>query len=553
MALLVYEFRLLQTNHLNRPTREFPWRVGCAIVVWALVDVMVTLPVSRAWNDPLTASERMGRTIYHQGRTDTGDEVRVSLAGSEGSLSATLFRCVQCHGVWGQGTEEGGLRVPPLVPSFLMNQHASLQTGQSREAYTNQTLIRAITQGIDASGVPLHSGMPRYRFTEQQAKAVVAYLKKIGTEEDSDPGVSAQSITVGAALPMSGPLAGIGQDAQAVMEGYFRELNERGGVYGRQIRLVVEDTRSNPSELEAATARLIGTEQVFALVGSFEFGKVAETLSLIESTQVPLIGPLALSPQLSDLPNLYIFYTLPGFDVQYKVLFDVLVSHIRPAGGVARPRVAIIQPKRTAILQTVLTSSRRRTVDIVVEYEYVRGSFDRVTVGEQLHQQSIDAVVFIGDGEDFVALGQELDHRHLSPMVLASAGMVGHRALDVPPSVRTKVRLAVTLQPPTEQDRDQLEALAGRDELYNLGFARMARGAASMLSDALMKIGRRVNRSLLLEEFERYRNVDIGEDFQLTYGPHRRIGSSRVRIFRITPEAPHFIPVTDWVVPQDFQ
>lgn len=540
-----------QTNHLETPSTQFPWRVGCVIAVVMLVEVIVTQPISTAWDDPLTLSERMGRTIYHQGRTDSGEDIQVSLSGSDGRLSATLFRCVQCHGVWGQGTEEGGLHVPPLTLSFLMREHASLQIGQSREAYTDQTLIRAITQGIDASGVPLHSGMPRYRFTEQQTKAVVAYLKKIGTEEDSDSGVSAQSITVGAALPMSGPLAGIGQDAQAVMEGYFRELNKRGGVYGRQIRLVVEDMKSNPSQLEAATARLIRTEQVFALVGSFEFGKADETLSLIERTQVPLIGPLALSPQPSDPPNPYIFYTLPGFDIQYKVLLDFLASHARSVEAGSRPRVAIIQAKKMAIVQTVLTSSRRKTMDIVVEYEYARGSFDRVAVGDRLQQQAIDAVVFIGDGEDFVALGQELDHRHLSPMVLASAGMVGHRALDVPPSVRTGVRLAATLPPPTEQDRDQLEALAGRQELYNLGFARMARGSAFMLGDALMKIGRRVNRNLLLEELERYRDVDIGEDFNLTYGPNKRIGSSRARIFRVTPETPHFIPVTDWVVPED--
>ncbi len=522
---------------------------GVVLVLAMFVDVVGIPAGSFAWDDPLTPVERLGRTIYHQGRLDTGEELRVSLADSDGSLSATLFRCVQCHGVWGQGTEEGGLRVPPLTPSFLTRAHASLQTGQPRGAYTDKTLVRAITQGIDASGVPLHSGMPRYRFNEQQADAVVSYLKRIGTEEDSDPGVTADTITVGAALPLSGALAGIGQDAQSVMEGYFRGLNEHGGVYGRHIRLIVEDAGNNPAQLEAATTRLIKTGQVFALVGSFEFGEAASTLSLLERAQVPLVGPLALSPQPSDPPNPYVFYTLPGFDIQYRVLLDFLVSHARSTVGVARPRLAVIRPKNTAFLNRVLTPSRRKAMDIVVEHEYVRGSFDRVAVGEQLQKRSIDAVVFIGDGEDFLAIGQELDRRHLSPMLLASAGMVGHRAVAIPPRVLTKVWLAVALQPPTEQDRDQLEKLAGQHPLYNLGFARMARGAASMLGDALMKIGRRVNRSLLIEEFERYRDVDTGAGFALTYGPQQRIGSPRARIFRVTPESPYFIPVTDWIAP----
>lgn len=506
-----------------------------------------------AWQDPLTPSERLGRTIYHQGRADAGEELQVSLSGSDGSLSATLFRCVQCHGVWGQGTEEGGLRVPPLTPAFLNRPHASVQTGQSREAYTDQALIRAITQGVDASGVPLHSGMPRYRFNEQQAKAVVAYIKKIGTDDDSDQGVTTKTITVGAALPLSGALAGIGRDAQSVMEGYFRGLNERGGIYGRDIRLIVEDTKSNPSQLEAATSHLMKTEQVFALVGSFEFGEAAGTLNLIEHAQVPLIGPLALSPQPSNPPNPYVFYTLAGFDIQYRVLLDYLVSHARSTMGAARPRVAVIRPKHTTILNTVLTPSRRKTMDIVVDHEYGRGSFDRVAVGEQLHKRVIDAVVFIGDGEDFLAIAQELDRRHLSPMVLASAGMVGHRALEAPSSVLVKIFLAAAIQPPTEQDRDQLQKLAGQQQMYNLGFARMAQTAAAMLGDALMKIGRRVNRSLLIEEFERYRGVDPGGGVTLSYGPQKRIGSPRARIFRVTSDAPPFVPITDWLVPQDSQ
>lgn len=525
-------------------------------VFFTIAMVLVSNTVANSienpqWQDPLTPSERIGRTIYHQGRTDAGEELQVSLAGSNSSLSATLFRCVQCHGVWGQGTEEGGLRVPPLTSAFVFRQHTSLQTGQSREAYTDQTLIRAITQGVDASGAPLHSGMPRYRFNEEQAKAVVAYLKKIGSEEDSDPGVTATTITVGVALPLSGPLAEIGQDARAVMEGVFRRLNERGGVYGRQIHLIVEDAGNSASQLEAATAWLIKTQQIFALVGSFEFGESASTLGMIEHAQVPLIGPLALSPQPTDSPNPYVFYTLPGFDVQYRALLDFAVGHAHSSLNVTRPRIAIIRPKSARFINTVLSPSRRKMIDIPFDYEYTRGSFDRVAFRALLQKRSFDAALFAGDGEDFLAMSQELERQHLSPLLLAAAGMVGHRILAIPPSLRSNVFLAAAMQPPTEQDRDYLQVLAGPHQLRNLGYARMAQAAAFMLSDALMKVGRRVNRSLLVEEFERYREVDTGAGLMLSYGPQKRVGSSRARIFRVTSESPHFIPITDWIIPQD--
>ena len=523
----------------------------------ALVTIMLFLwgaipePMeSFAWDDPLTPSERLGRTIYHQGRTETGEELRVSLAGSDGSLSASLFRCVQCHGVWGQGTEEGGLRVPPVIPSFLARPHASPQTGQSREAYTDQTLIRAITQGVDASGVPLHSGMPRYRFSEQQAKAVVAYLKKIGTDDDTDPGVTATTIAVGATLPLSGSLASIGRDAQALLESYFRNVNERGGIYGRRIRLVVVDTGKDASQA-AATEWLIKTEQVFALVGSFESGDTSKTHRILERELVPLVGPLALSPQPSDPPNPYVFYTLPGFDIQYRVLLDFFTSQPRSSTDQARSRVAIIQPKKTTVLSSILTPPKRNTLNIVVEHEYGRGAVDGDRLVQRLKQEHVDTVVFVGDGEDFLGLTQELDRQHLLPMLLVPAGMVGQKVLSIPPRLRSKVVLAAAIDPPTEQDLEELQKLAGQHQVQNFGFSRMAQAAASAFIESLMQVGRHVTRSLLIEKLERFREQETGSGFLLTYGPQRRIGSVRIRLFHVAPDSLSFIPASEWLVPQN--
>lgn len=505
---------------------------------------------SPAWQDPLTPVERLGRTIYHKGRTDAGEELRVSLAGSDGSLSATLFRCVQCHGVGGQGTQEGGLRVPPLTPPFLTRPHVSLQTGQPRGAYTDQTLARAITQGVDTTGESLHSGMPRYHLTDHQAAALVAYLKKIGTDDDADPGVAATTIAVGATLPLSGSLASIGRDAQAVLEGYFRNVNERGGIYGRRIRLVVADTGKDASQA-AATEWLVKTEQVFALVGSFESGDTSKTHGLLEHEQVPLIGPLALSPQPSDPPNPYVFYTLPGFDIQYRVLLDFLMSQPRLATDQARPRVAIIQPKKTTVLNSILTPTKRNTLNIVVEQEYGRGAVAGDGLVQRLKRDHVDAVVFVGDGEDFLRLAQKLDQQYLSPMLLAPAGMVGQKVLFIPSQLRSKVVLAAAIDPPTEQDLVELQKLAGQHPLQNFGFSRMAKVAASAFIESLMQVGRHVTRSLVIEKLERFREQDTGSGFLLTYGSQRRIGSVRIRLFHVAPDSLGYIPVSEWLVPQD--
>ena len=523
-----------------------------ALLILSLFVNEIMLPTaSCAWDDSLSPDERMGRFIYYQGTVPSGEGLHVSLSGNNGSFSATLFRCVQCHGISGQGTEEGGLRVPPLTTAFLRQSHESRQTGKFRAAYTDETLARAITQGVDAEGEPLHSGMPRYHLTDHQAAAVIAYLKKIGTDDDTDPGVTTTTITVGAALPLSGPLASIGQDAQSVLDGYLRNVNERGGIYGRQIRLVVEDYGQEISQ-EAATERLIKTKQVFALVGSFESGDTSKMHSLLERTQVPSIGPLALSPQPSDPPNPYVFYMLPGFDIQYRVLLDFLISQSRSLTRQARPRVAIVQPKKTTVLSPVFTQTRRKAIEFVGEHEYERGALAGAGIVQRLKQEQVDGIIFVGDGDDFLVLAKALDRQHLSPMLLAPAGMVGQKAFSAPPRLNSKVVLATAIDPPTEQNLDELQKLAGKRQLHNLGFSRMAQGAASMLTEALMQVGRHVSRNSLVEKIERFREQETGVGFSLTYGPQRRIGNVRVRLFYVAPDSSSFVPLTEWMVPQDY-
>jgi hypothetical protein len=70
-----------------------------------------------------------------------------------------------------------------------------------------------------------------------------------------------------------------------------------------------------------------------------------------------------------------------------------------------------------------------------------------------------------------------------------------------------------------------------------------------LTSDAIM--GRHVSRNSLVEKIERFREQETGAGFSLTYGLQRRIGSVRVRLFRVAPDSSKFIPATEWMVPRD--
>ena len=157
--------------------------------------------LAQTWTDPLTPQERQGHAIYH--KIGTSNDITAQLADSAITLPTSTIRCVNCHGAHGQGTDEGGLRIPPLLWSSLTSPRTSALTGKSRVPYDDRSLARAIVAGQDASGHLLHTGMPRFQMSTEQLAALIAYVKQLGGENDREPGVSATSLAIGTALPLT--------------------------------------------------------------------------------------------------------------------------------------------------------------------------------------------------------------------------------------------------------------------------------------------------------------------------------------------------------------
>ena len=80
-------------------------------------------------------------------------------------------------------------------------------------------------------------------------------------------GVSKTEITLGSIQDLSGPLAGFGKQIRFGMNLRVSELNEQGGVNGRKIKLIVEDSGYDPKRAVLAAQKLVNQDKIFAMVG----------------------------------------------------------------------------------------------------------------------------------------------------------------------------------------------------------------------------------------------------------------------------------------------
>jgi branched-chain amino acid transport system substrate-binding protein len=80
-------------------------------------------------------------------------------------------------------------------------------------------------------------------------------------------GVSPTEITLGSIQDLSGPIAGFGKQARLGMILAVDEINEQGGIHGRKIKLIVEDSAYDPKKAVLAAQKLVNQDKIFLMAG----------------------------------------------------------------------------------------------------------------------------------------------------------------------------------------------------------------------------------------------------------------------------------------------
>src|SRR6202140_1748276 len=126
-------------------------------------------------------------------------------------------------------------------------------------------------------------------------------------------GVSSDSILFGQAAALEGPSSALGQGMRQGILAAFAEINARGGVHGRQLKLVSRDDGYDPDRSVAQTTKLIEEDRVFALIGAVGTPTAVATVPITVARNVPFIGPFTgaeflRAPDLRNVVNIRASY-----------------------------------------------------------------------------------------------------------------------------------------------------------------------------------------------------------------------------------------------------
>jgi branched-chain amino acid transport system substrate-binding protein len=96
--------------------------------------------------------------------------------------------------------------------------------------------------------------------------AGVLAMAGVAAAQKETRGVTPTEIVLGMHTDLSGPAATYGVSSSNAVKMRFDELNEKGGLHGRKIKLVVEDTQYQVPRAVQAGTKLINRDKIFAMV-----------------------------------------------------------------------------------------------------------------------------------------------------------------------------------------------------------------------------------------------------------------------------------------------
>jgi branched-chain amino acid transport system substrate-binding protein len=206
-------------------------------------------------------------------------------------------------------------------------------------------------------------------------------------------GVSDSEILIGSSSALGGHASFLGTQTIHGSLAYINDVNEKGGVHGRKIRLISYDDQYDPPKTVANTQKLISQDKVFILFDYVGTPTAVKIIDIVHEAEIPILG----------------FFTgAEALRTPFRpVMFNVRDSYYSEAEGAVAffvdklglKKIAIMYQEDAfglAVLTGVQLALKRRNMEPATTATFVRGTMDVENAVTAIKASDAQAVVMVG-------------------------------------------------------------------------------------------------------------------------------------------------------------
>jgi branched-chain amino acid transport system substrate-binding protein len=141
--------------------------------------------------------------------------------------------------------------------------------------------------------IPEEPKMLRLKITPARFAAGVVAATALALMPNFASAQSGEPIKIGFSMSLTGPLAANGKQALLGAKIWEEEINGKGGLIGRPVKLIFYDDQSNPSQVPSIYTKLLDVDKVDLVVSSYATNMIAPAMPVVmakNKTFISLFG-----------------------------------------------------------------------------------------------------------------------------------------------------------------------------------------------------------------------------------------------------------------------
>jgi branched-chain amino acid transport system substrate-binding protein len=242
---------------------------------------------------------------------------------------------------------------------------------------------------------------------------------------------SGEPIKIGSSMAMTGGLAANGKSALLAHKIWEEDVNAKGGLLGRPVKLISYDDQSNPSTVPGIYTKLLDVDKVDLVIGPYATALIAPAMPIVIQRQKAFIGLLGLAVNTEFKYDRYFVMIPSGPDPKpsfTKGFFEVAMAQSPKPQTVAI--VAADQEFSRNGADGARTNAKANGLKIVYDKSYPPSTTDFAPIVRAIQATNPDVLVICSYPPDSVGLVRAINELGFKPKMMGG-GMVGLQATAI--------------------------------------------------------------------------------------------------------------------------
>jgi branched-chain amino acid transport system substrate-binding protein len=242
---------------------------------------------------------------------------------------------------------------------------------------------------------------------------------------------SGEPIKIGFSMALTGGLAPNGKSALLAQKIWEEDINAKGGLLGRPVKLVYYDDKSSPAEVPAIYTKLLDVDKVELVIGPYATAQIAPAMPIVMQKKKMFIGLLGLAVNTEfNYPN---YFAMIPSGPDAKPAFTKGFFDIAMAQGAKPQTVAIVaadQEFSRNAADGARENAKAANLRVVYDRTYPPSTADFAPIVRAIQAGNPDIVVVCSYPPDSVGMVRAVNEIGFKPKAIGGA-MVGLQATAI--------------------------------------------------------------------------------------------------------------------------